>query len=62
LTHILERADFATDLFVFSNVSQDTLDYSTRKINEGSKAILMGLGTNGFISHPLRGRNCTTRP
>ncbi len=44
LTHILERADFATDLHVFSNVSQDTLDYSTRTLNEGSKAVLMGLG------------------
>jgi hypothetical protein len=29
-------------------VSQDTLDYSTRKINEGSKAILMGLGDKRF--------------
>lgn len=44
LVHILERADFAKDLFIFSNISQDTLDYSSRKINEGSKAILMGLG------------------
>ncbi len=48
LVHILERADFAKDLFVFSNVSQDTLDYSTRTINEGSKAILMGLGEKRF--------------
>jgi UbiD family decarboxylase len=48
LTHILERADFATDLYVFSNVSQDTLDYSSRKMNEGSKAILMGLGDKRF--------------
>ncbi len=48
LVHILERADFATDLFVFSNVSQDTLDYSGRKMNEGSKAILMGLGSKRF--------------
>ncbi len=42
--HVLERADFATDLFVFSNVSQDTLDYSSRILNEGSKAVLLGLG------------------
>ncbi len=48
LIHVLERADFATDLFVFSNVSQDTLDYSSRKMNEGSKAILMGLGEKRF--------------
>ncbi|MDR0310336.1 MAG: UbiD family decarboxylase, partial [Acidobacteriota bacterium] len=38
LHHILERADFATDLFIFSPVSQDTLDYTGGKMNEGSKA------------------------
>jgi 4-hydroxybenzoate decarboxylase subunit C len=48
LIHILERADFASDLFVFSNVSQDTLDYSSRTLNEGSKAILLGLGDKRF--------------
>jgi 4-hydroxybenzoate decarboxylase subunit C len=48
LTHILERADFATDLFVFSPVSQDTLDYTSGKMNEGSKALLMGLGDKRF--------------
>jgi len=48
LVHILERADFDTDLFVFSNVSQDTLDYTSGKLNEGSKAILMGLGDKRF--------------
>lgn len=44
LTHVLERADFATDLFVFSPVPQDTLDYTSGRMNEGSKAVLMGLG------------------
>ena len=48
LTHILERADFASDLFVFSHVSQDTLDYTSGRMNEGSKAILMGLGQKRF--------------
>ncbi len=48
LTHILERADFASDLFVFSHVSQDTLDYTSGKMNEGSKAILMGLGDKRY--------------
>lgn len=52
LVHVLERADFATDLFVFSNVSQDTLDYTTRTLNEGSKAILMGLGEKRFNLAP----------
>jgi hypothetical protein len=44
LTHILERADFSADLFIFSPVSQDTLDYSSGKMNHGSKAMLLGLG------------------
>jgi 3-polyprenyl-4-hydroxybenzoate decarboxylase len=48
LQHILERADFQTDLFVFSPVSQDTLDYTSTRVNEGSKAILMGLGDSRF--------------
>jgi 3-polyprenyl-4-hydroxybenzoate decarboxylase len=48
LAHILERADFTSDLFIFSHVSQDTLDYSSRTVNEGSKAILMGLGEKRF--------------
>ncbi len=53
LTHILERADFASDLFVFSPVSQDTLDYTSDKMNEGSKAILMGLGNRRFLLQPV---------
>lgn len=48
LVHILERADFASDLFVFSPVSQDTLDYTSGRMNEGSKAILMGLGDKRY--------------
>ena len=46
--HILERADFADDLFIFSPVSQDTLDYTGGRMNEGSKVILMGLGEKRF--------------
>ncbi len=42
--HILARARFETDLFVFSNVSMDTLDYTSGRVNEGSKAVLLGLG------------------
>jgi UbiD family decarboxylase len=48
LRHVLERADFSTDLFVFSPVSQDTLDYTSGRVNEGSKAILMGIGDGRF--------------
>jgi 4-hydroxybenzoate decarboxylase subunit C len=42
--HILERVNWETDLFIFSNVAMDTLDYTSGKVNEGSKAVLMGLG------------------
>jgi 4-hydroxybenzoate decarboxylase subunit C len=48
VTHILERADFTSDLFIFSPVSQDTLDYTSGRMNEGSKAILMGMGDKRF--------------
>ncbi len=44
LQHILERADFETDLFVFANLSMDTLDYAGPRLNEGSKGVLVGLG------------------
>ncbi|WP_457577391.1 UbiD family decarboxylase [Desulfomarina sp.] len=43
-THILERVEWQRDLFVFANVSQDTLDYTGPSVNKGSKAMLMGLG------------------
>jgi 3-polyprenyl-4-hydroxybenzoate decarboxylase len=42
--HILARFRPETDLFVISNVSMDTLDYTSGKVNEGSKAIMLGLG------------------
>jgi 3-polyprenyl-4-hydroxybenzoate decarboxylase len=48
LIHILERADFSSDLFIFSPASQDTLDYTSGKLNLGSKAMLMGLGERRF--------------
>jgi UbiD family decarboxylase len=44
LEHVLARFNPATDLFIFSNVSMDTLDYTSGKVNEGSKAVLLGLG------------------
>jgi UbiD family decarboxylase len=44
LEHVLARFDPSTDLFVFSNVSMDTLDYTSGNVNEGSKAIMLGLG------------------
>src|SRR4051812_1081283 len=44
LEHVLARAHWERDFFIFSNTSMDTLDYTSGKVNEGSKAILMGLG------------------
>jgi UbiD family decarboxylase len=45
LVHLLERCRFETDLFVFSNLAMDTLDYTGPKVNEGSKGVLVGLGS-----------------
>lgn len=44
LEHILARTRPETDLYVFSNVSMDTLDYTGPTVNEGSKGVWMGLG------------------
>jgi 4-hydroxybenzoate decarboxylase subunit C len=41
---VLERMNPATDLFVFGNTSMDTLDYTGRRLNHGSKAVLIGTG------------------
>lgn len=42
--HVLARFRPETDLFVFSNTSMDTLDYTSGRVNEGSKALMLGLG------------------
>ncbi len=44
LVHVLERCDPRTDLFIFANLSMDTLDYAGPEVNEGSKGVLLGLG------------------
>jgi 4-hydroxybenzoate decarboxylase subunit C len=44
LRHVLARANFETDLFVFANLSMDSLDYAGPRINEGSKGVLLGIG------------------
>jgi len=44
LQHVLARTDPARDLFVFSNLSMDTLDYTGPRVNEGSKGVWLGLG------------------
>src|ERR671926_23372 len=42
--YVLARFRPETDLFIFSNVSMDTLDYTSGTVNRGSKAVLLGLG------------------
>ncbi|MFN7940901.1 MAG: UbiD family decarboxylase [Thermoanaerobaculia bacterium] len=44
LTHVLERTHPETDLFVFANLSMDTLDYTGPQVNRGSKGVWLGLG------------------
>ncbi len=44
LTHVLERTNPETDLYVFSNLSMDTLDYTGPTVNEGSKGVWLGVG------------------
>ncbi len=44
LEHVLARTRPETDLYVFSNLSMDTLDYNGPAVNEGSKGVWLGLG------------------
>jgi UbiD family decarboxylase len=44
LEHVLARSNPETDLYVFSNLSMDTLDYTGPTVNEGSKGVWLGLG------------------
>ena len=44
LETVLARVDWRRDLIVVSQTSQDTLDYTGPKVNEGSKGMLLGLG------------------
>jgi UbiD family decarboxylase len=44
LQHVLERTRPETDLYVLSNLSMDTLDYTGPRVNEGSKGVWLGVG------------------
>ena len=66
LTHILARVDWSKDLYLFTNLALDSLDYSSGKLNHGSKGVILGLGeakrdlpsdTHG-IDFPNWIRNC----
>ncbi len=41
---VLERTRPETDLFIISNVSMDTLDYTGPEVNLGSKGVWLGVG------------------
>ena len=42
--YILARVSWESDFFIFDRTSFDTLDYASGKINQGSKAMLVGIG------------------
>lgn len=44
LKTVLERFKPETDLFIFANLSLDTLDYSGPELNKGSRGIMLGIG------------------
>ncbi len=44
LEHVLARTRPEADLYVFANLSMDTLDYTGPAVNEGSKGVWLGLG------------------
>jgi UbiD family decarboxylase len=44
LEHVLARTHPETDLYVFSNLAMDTLDYTGPVVNQGSKGVWLGLG------------------
>jgi hypothetical protein len=52
LEHVLARTRIETDLFVFPNLSMDTLDYAGPRLNEGSKGLLLGLGGRPALRQP----------
>ena len=45
LEAVLARFEPESDLLILNETSMDTLDYTGRRLNHGSKAIMLGLGT-----------------
>lgn len=45
LENILERFEPESDLIIINETSMDTLDYTGRRLNHGSKGIMLGLGS-----------------
>ncbi|MHB8125831.1 MAG: UbiD family decarboxylase [Desulfitobacteriaceae bacterium] len=44
LENVLARFEPERDLFILNETSMDTLDYTGKRLNHGSKAIMLGLG------------------
>ncbi len=44
LEHVLARTHPETDLYILSNLSMDSLDYTGPTVNKGSKGVWLGLG------------------
>ena len=44
ILHLLERMDFNRDLHFQTSTTMDTLDYSSKKINQGSKIVMAAAG------------------
>lgn len=44
LENVLARFEPESDLVIFHETSMDTLDYTGRRLNHGSKAVMLGLG------------------
>src|SRR5207247_3513628 len=61
LEHLLARTHPETDLYVLSNLSMDTLDYTGPAVNQGSTEVWLGLGDpvrelpRQFTASPPRG-------
>ena len=65
LEHVLARTHPETDLYVFANLSMDTLDYTSSEVNRGSKGVWLGLGDpvrelpRAFVPEPEPPRDVT---
>lgn len=46
LETVLARFEPETDLMILNETSMDTLDYTGRRLNHGSKAIMLGIGSS----------------
>ena len=58
LETVLARFEPESDLLILNETSMDTLDYTGRRLNRGSKAIMLGLGTpKRDLPHHIEGNS-----